>query len=400
MPMMSEFISQAAAQTGTPLAHALQKAIEDASDEGTSGTVVRCLAVPELRAAAAQAITRASDTAFITGILRSAWLIADPQVRHGCLLIRKNKWEAQWPQALAKLSAPEMATAVDFLIATGGSIEGKVELLRQMFASSGSARRAAFWQAIQNSQDPPAGQLLESIAVRDDEELAAIARLECARKSGSWASLHEATDQAGSPVAADHIRGGLGDPNPLQRVRSLAAIESMPAAARFKDDVLRLLRDHSPAVRSAAVGLIPKLAVTNPTYLIRQSLGDADPRVQANAVEVAERLHLADLLPIITPLMKANDARLRANAVKFCAQEGVHEAGEVLIAMLESPFAEQRRSALWVADRLHLLSLGPRIESLATSETEEAVRRYAIEIGRRFSQKTATIGPRFAAGAR
>jgi HEAT repeat protein len=171
----------------------------------------------------------------------------------------------------------------------------------------------------------------------------------------------------------------------VERVRALALIEQTQSEGLFKEDILRLLRDEAPAVRSAAVSLLATLPVTNPSYLLRHSLNDTDARVQANAVEVADTLHLRDLSPLIAGQMGAPDARLRANAVKFCAQEGLHEAGEQLIAMLESPAAAHRRSAIWVVERLQLLSLQPRIERLAATDRDAAVKKAALRVVQRFA---------------
>jgi hypothetical protein len=382
--MTQAHLARVSEETGTPLSHALHRAIEKAADPRIAEAVVWALGIPRLRAAAAHAISRTQDTEFIGALLKSAWLVELPAVRHGCRAIRKADWSEEWLTALAALDASAVAAALSFVSATGGRVDAKVDLFRRLLADSSSAiRLAAFWQTIGAASETPALHMLQALATRSGEEIARLARLACFRSDHSAAP--DQTVSATTACAPHALRRALRDPNPVERVRALALIEQTQSEGLFKEDILRLLRDEAPAVRSAAVSLLATLPVTNPSYLLRHSLNDTDARVQANAVEVADTLHLRDLSPLIAGQMGAPDARLRANAVKFCAQEGLHEAGEQLIAMLESPAAAHRRSAIWVVERLQLLSLQPRIERLAATDRDAAVKKAALRVVQRFA---------------
>ncbi|MCH7813497.1 MAG: HEAT repeat domain-containing protein, partial [Planctomycetes bacterium] len=71
---------------------------------------------------------------------------------------------------------------------------------------------------------------------------------------------------------------------------------------------------------------------------------------------------------------------VRATAVAALLKMQLPEAGETLLDMLESPQQPQRISALWVIERLNLVSLMDRLIALADHDPDLQVRRRAARV--------------------
>ncbi len=406
-----------------------------AEDPRLAGAVLRALAIPQLRAAAAGAIGRADTPAFIRALLSECWLVADAQIERGCKWIRNAKWNGEWVEKLCRLDGHKVDQALHFLSVTGETDEKRMEIFRALLGGGrAELRQAVVWRLV---QDPCAAatELLNTLASRRGDDTAVTAARECrrrnppARKSGMAA---EHADRTQTPIATGHDAfdryfDSFDDPEPetgrtdLEAV--LTAIPDVPARLRAKfrspvagersrairvaaalkvigevdEDIYHLAYDADPTVRAVAVALLSRLPGPTAARILRSTLNDRDDRVQANTIEVLDEFGLGKRVDAVAEKLESSNSRVRANAIKALLGVELHAAAEALLDMLEDQSCAHRISALWVVERMRLRTVLHRIRELGRTDPDEHVRRRAGRILRELLSETEL--PQSASGA-
>ena len=128
-------------------------------------------------------------------------------------------------------------------------------------------------------------------------------------------------------------------------------------------------------------------------YLLAQ-LGGGFTLLSINAEVPLEAIARRD--PVAAAVARAlhdDHARTRANAIRArLAGRSDDAAVDHLESMLCDDRPEHRRSALWVAERLVVRRVAPRVQSLATREADPIVRRRAARCAARLSSPVAAGG--------
>jgi len=411
------------------IVHVLSEMIEGASDPRLAGAVLRALAVPSLRPAAARAITHARNPLFIRALARRCWLLADREIEHGCRWVNEGPWVEDWLGEVRPADGgadSEAAGVVRFLGAIGGPQEKRMERFRTLLDTRGEAvRRAVLWQVI-DDPDKPATDLLTMIAAQTGDEIAEIAARECRRRhretsaqprpngeavaeghvraADAFAAFFEGFDRL-TPVertklaaelkdgVADltgHVRAKCVSASPIERCRAVRVAKVLGVLDEVAQEIQQLAHDGEAVVRSTAAGVLSDLPGPTTTRLLRDAVNDPDARVQANAVEALDRLNVEDRLPYIKAKLSSPHSRVRANAVRALLRVELREAGEVLLDMLEDSSQAHRLSALWVIERMRLRSVLNRIVELSHGDPDERVRQRAQRVFRDLGAQVAS----------
>jgi HEAT repeat protein len=185
----------------------------------------------------------------------------------------------------------------------------------------------------------------------------------------------------------------LVSPEPQDRAKGLRVVRAFGLGERLAEQVYRLVNDADAVVRSVAVALLGELGGATARRILRRCLDDPDPRVQANAIEAIDRLEVSAREEQLVRKLGAEHHRVRATAVAALLKMKVHQAGEVLLDMLENPARAQRIAALWVVERLELGSLLHRLEYLARRDPDLQVRRRASRVLRSTSAWSLPLEP-------
>ena len=391
---------------------ALCDQLEGTTDVRLAGSVVRALGVPELAQAAARAISRSRDAAFVRSLLSESWLLADSRVERGCRRLRNGRWLPVAMDALLTLEPAAVESAVRFLMSTGGPPASKLELFKKLAgAGHEHIRHAVTWQLFHDESDA-ATEVLTLIAARPVDGIAVMAEREVRRRRGglvcsayksarsqqqgrscreTFERFWEDFDVLGSGQRAEAadalrrhandvgvcLRSRLASTEPLDRMRALRVVHTLRMVERMRESIHRLANDQNTIVRSLAVSLLGSLPDPTTVRVLRTAINDPDERVQANAIEALDRLGVSERIPLTAPKLESRDGRVRANAVRSLLRAERHEAGETLLAMLGDTSRGHRLSALWVVDRLRLRAVRDRVHAISRGDLDEQVRKRA-----------------------
>jgi len=407
------------------IVHALTEILKAASDPRMAGFALRALAIPELRAAAVQALTRACDPGFVRALVEESWLLGDTEIERGCRWVRDASPIRDWIVETVGWDARLATRAVRWIDSTGGPREKTLALLREMSnADAEELRRAVVWRLV---EDDTAGatELLTTIAARSHDAVGEIAARECRRRSPSApigaarspAALAETRTPAARafdrffeefdhltpperralardlsaavPDLAQRLAAKLDAPNPLAQAAALRMLPHFGLVSALTDRVYRCANDVDALVRGAALSLLNELAGPTSQRLLRAALNDPDARVQATAIETLERLDAGEHKVPIGRKLDASDNRVRANAIKALMHVELGRAGAALLDMLEDQSGAHRVSALWVVERLRLQSVVERIAKMSRDDHDPRVRARARRTLRQLSPGSA-----------
>jgi hypothetical protein len=401
----------------TKIVLALRGVLAGATDPRLARAVLRFLAVPALREAAARGISRARDPAFLQTVLTEARLLDDSRIERGCRWIRGGKWIQETVHLLLNWDGGDASGAVRLLAASGAPQQRKIEAYRELIDGGRSElRRAAFTQLLRDKSGP-ATRLLSVLATRTNDDMADAAVRELRRRSGEagpttatlrtqavgggdlrasdaferyWTEFDKMTAgqraeasaslRAQVPNLSDSLRRRLRSKMSVDRARALNMILSLHLAKQHAEEIYLLVYDPDPVVRGCAVAVLAELPGATTHRLLYFAINDPDERVQANAIEVLDRLDLDERIALTEPKLKSASGRVRAGAVKSLLRAEVHEAGETLLHMLEDQSPMHRLSALWVVERLMLQTASDRVTALSDSDPDERVRQRARHV--------------------
>lgn len=400
-------------------AQALNRRLECPSDVRMAGFVVRALGMPELRAAAGRGITSATNRSFVRAVLTQAWLVADPRIESGCRWIRGADWFAEALDVLGQMEVRDRPAAVRFLAATGGTPAEKRRNYLELIAEDDvEVRRATRW-ALTHDRGPHATEVLSIVALRSGDELAGYAACEVRRRSASddpdvalpattaplreafsvyWTgfdAMHpaERREAAGllrgsRPAIDTFLRAKLSSREPLDRVRALRMASNLGLEHDLEPSVHRCVRDSDGLVRAAAVAMLAEVPGPAPDRMLEAALHDGDPRVVANSIEVMDRLEVKQRATLTEPALRSTDCRVRGNAIKSLLRLERPQAGEALLDMFEDPAPSHRMAALWLVDRLSLVSLRGRLEDIGRDDPVRRVRRRAEAVATNLARRS------------
>ena len=128
--------------------------------------------------------------------------------------------------------------------------------------------------------------------------------------------------------------------------------------------------------------MLAKLPGPTTSRILRAAADDQDERVQANAIEALEVLDSEDRRRCTEPKLESPNSRVRANAVKSLLRAELHQAGEILLDMLEDSSPAHRLSALWVVERLELRAVAGRLLDISQNDPDQRVKRRAARVSR------------------
>jgi hypothetical protein len=393
----------------------VRRRLETGTDPRAAEFTWCALAIPSLRAAAAQAIASARDPAWIQALSAHTSLLQEPDIQRGFRHVRYCKWLDVPPDALMRLLDGNAEALVRLTASMGTSSERKTQRLREFIDSGHPALLREVMQSLLDRPDESSVQLLALIARRSAPEIAQAAqqelkRLQSAertsdrvttksdaaipRTSSDWDQSFEQWDGltsfkrfallnewgANSDRIRAQLRSKLRGSNADDRRKSLAIINEWGAVSDFAEDIYRVAHDSDSIVRSFAVALLGHLPGATSERLLRLALQDPDSRVQANAIESLDQLHVAGRADCIRPKLHAHHHRVRANAIRSLLRLELHEAGEALLRMLEDQAGPQRASALWVVERLRLQAVLHRVIHMSHHDPDERVRQRALRV--------------------
>jgi hypothetical protein len=408
------------------ITQALTLLLEGTTDWRLAGFALRSMAIAPLRKAAAGAIQRATEPAFVRALARHGHLIADAEVRKGCAWIRELRCLEHGLSILDKLSIAESVALIWLVGATGLSPKRKSDIFREALTlTDPQVHQAVIHQLIADQADWST-ELLSIVASRGGEagalasrgltdrgvaggespatppaaaELRPTATSPRPREATPtpqqlWTRLWHEFDglpSADAYAAATElstlgldlpaaVRAKLASSQPIDRARALRVVRTMKLVALLEEEVYRHTSDPDPVVRSAAVGVLADLPGATSERILRRAVNDPDHRVQANAIEVLDALGSPERRRLVEPKLDSTSGRVRANAVKALLRLELRQAGEALLDMLDHPARGQRLSALWVVERLHLESVLHRIADLSRSDEDERVRHRAARV--------------------
>ncbi len=431
------------------IGHALQEILETATDGRLAGFVLRALAIPWLRPAAAKAIGHARGGTFLRSLAQESSLLADPKVSAGCHWVHDCAWartDGQWPKGIP---ASDAAKLVHLFARTGVASDRKMTVLGAWQRSNEeSVQRAALEVLIADPCDA-ATRVLTEIGARASGRASDGARQEIRRRRrshGTGAAPHtqsvlSATDASEAQTTTDtavaharssddaferfldefdalapgerrlradlfrNIEGDL-DPRVLVKLRAklasgialdralgLRAAREVGAVQDLAERIYPLAHDADPFVRSIAVAILAKLPGATSERILRRAVEDVDLRVQANAIEALDRLDAEDRTRWTEPKLESRNNRVRANAVCSLLRLDLRRAGEAMLDMMDDPASEHRMSALWVIEHLRLRSAMHRVLKMSREDADERIRKRA---GRLMRALTNHAGESFA----
>ncbi len=384
------------------------------------------------------------DPVFLNAWFRQGWRLCQPKIKRGMTCIKEAACLSDPDLRLLPLGREAQRHVPRWILSTGATEDQKRACLREMLHGSESTGQRAALLALVQLKDERSTTLLRQTAGQGKPEMAAIARLELARRqpqeyppqilleqfrgirkgpmpipppvqqrgkvsaTGStqlfeehWVRFdHYAPAQRDfqtkalfvkHPECVEMLRERLDSDDLHDKLRCLTMVSAAELAEEFRDELHQLSNATDPGLRSAAVACLGQLKDGTSRRLIHNALVDGDARVQANAVEaVGDHPDAREYQELITKLTSPNN-RVRANAVRTLLKLGVREAAQTLLIMLSHTSRAQRVSALWLIEQMGLHSLMQRVSVLADLDQDENVRTRARAIRERIQAEPVAV---------
>ncbi len=390
-------------------------------DPSIAGLAMRALAIPQLRTDAARFISQTRNAATVLAYFNNARLLTDRTIERGFAQVRDPLWLGDVVDILLDVNEHKLDGAIRLLSALRCSPARKGQLFQELIGSGDQAICRAAVQSLIRDPSTTATETLMVAAMRSSGAGSALAMREWRRRrhleyevttrscpaTGAgdfhlpqepsfdllwqdWMGSHTGSNESSSgartirthenPAFMRAIRAKLASSDPLERVGALGLSQDLKLIEGVEDAVVRLTRDHEPAIREHAVSAAASLNSPVARRVIVQALSDPNDRVQAAAIEALDRLDATDVTRPITLKLRSENARVRANAIRSLLRRENIEAAESLLDMLEHDAPAQRLSALWVVDRCKLRSQLHRMRELSQKDPDRRVRTRAREI--------------------
>jgi HEAT repeat protein len=165
-----------------------------------------------------------------------------------------------------------------------------------------------------------------------------------------------------------------------QRTKAMQMAQELGLSDQLRDTLVLLCNDPHPRLRSKAVMSVGRMTGVPPELLVDRLLNDSDARVRANAIEVLENKAHGKLLEVLVQRARAANNRERANAIKALHCMKVGGVSDQLLNMLRDERPQHRISAMWTMNKVGLWKLLAEVGTLAKSDSDQRVRRYALTV--------------------
>jgi hypothetical protein len=222
---------------------------------------------------------------------------------------------------------------------------------------------------------------------------AAVRRIATPTPARRWERLLDLRARlAESPdLALADLRGRIATAPAPACIEAIHLARRLRVLDRLEADLLDAGACDDGRVAATAVQALGALWTAPARAGVAAALAHRDPRVRANALEAIARRD-----PVAAAVARAlhdDHARTRANAIRARLSGRSDDAAvDHLESMLCDDRPEHRRSALWVAERLVVRRVAPRVQSLAMREADPIVRRRAARCALRLSSPIAAGG--------
>lgn len=183
------------------------------------------------------------------------------------------------------------------------------------------------------------------------------------------------------------------------RSRAVRLVSALGLAGEFTHELAALSGDEDATIRATVMTALATAGGAIARRILERALLDADARVVANAVEGLDRLGMTRRVELFLPLLEHADNRVRAGAVRALLHRRRPEAARTLVQMLCDPRRTHRTSAIWLFERMRLMTIADRIRDIAAGDPDGAVRRAATAALERVAHR-ATPAPAATAEAR
>lgn len=412
MEFVEEALNDKVAQIPNRIQASLLKMLGGTPNPRLARFTLWALTQPALKNEAIRLITKTTDGAFIDALVEESWLLSDVQLAKAFHGVHNA---AQWLGWACNPHLPEnkAAAIVRMIGCAGGARDGTVNQLMAV-AQHGAmpVRSAVLWQLIGNDSSR-ATQVLGELGARGNDPLASIAAREVRRRqlrdpsmvrrasdptTGSH-TLHSAvksfideferlTEAERAQLASELrlfgaelavcIEDRLQSLHSVERAKTIRVLNTLRLAGALRSKVYQCAHDPDPTVKIAALHLLSDDTSPAAIRLIRESLHDPEPRVQAAAIEAMEKLGVE--ASSVEAKLGSKSNRVRANAIKALWKSEFQSASQELEKMLTDDSPDHRLSALWVVERLKLSRVVARLEAMARSDSNLAVRLRARRV--------------------
>ena len=403
-------------------AHAMIETLARNADPRLARFALLAMLHAELRNATAQTLAAVRSDAFVYGMIREAWLTADPRCRTALKRIRSLAWLDAGTDKILSLPESLQLRLVRLIAALGTPAESKAAIYHDLLRNGTSAvRRAALW-AIVDLESTATTPVLSLIACGSDSPLATIAQRELRRRGCEpryaspapkprpvnqderenydsnipitfqrfWDEFHDLSETsrhewirhmaAGGVNLKAELRRRILSGSPTDQVRAISMAGQTGLIDAYRTEIYGLAHAPDVLVRAAAVSVLSLLPGPTTERMLAAALVDTDGRVQANAVEAIDAVGGEECVELLRPKLDAENNRVRANAIHSLLRYQVREAAEGLLRMLTDSSRASRLSALWVAEQLALGSLLPRLQTMARTDPDPQIRSRAAEL--------------------
>lgn len=173
--------------------------------------------------------------------------------------------------------------------------------------------------------------------------------------------------------ALPQVTASLRDEDPKARLKAVQDIRLRKDRGQAGALIEQLGTEKDPWVLSALSAGIGELGEKDHGALIEPLLDHADHRVCANTVLALSRLKYEVPEAKLTALLTREDNRVRGNAILALKERDAGHAKDLILAMLDSPHASHRSSALFCARQLDVVQMAPPIQEKMAKEEDPAV---------------------------
>jgi len=367
-----------------------------------------------------QVLLRRTDLPFVEQLCDSIGALADPKLQSRLRRLKQVLWLRVDHETFGKLTDPQRAGAVVFMMQTGMSTPAKMDVLTFLLSEGEvAARRAAAGALVQVSgldatrllirclRDPLEPiQLLAAKAIiqrgipKLESYLAPLldSPFESVREAAREGLGHhdfqkylKAYDQltpdnrakAGQlmakidPRSSDRLKAEMHSEDSKRRMRAVKIAKMLEMSPQLETELIDLTRDSSSMIRSYAVSALEGVVSHEAAQALGAAMSDTDARVRANAVSALVGYRDPRLLGVFRLMGHDPHQRVRANAFAALVRMDDPSGIEGLDRMSREPAERYRLSAAWALGQLDDAGARAILSRLAKSDPSDRVRAMA-----------------------
>ncbi|MCZ6699060.1 MAG: HEAT repeat domain-containing protein [Planctomycetota bacterium] len=409
------------------LTHAMLEVFSKATGPHFAQFAYVAMKYKDMRGRIIAMLSTCRDSALFAEMIRYGWMGRDPEIRRALHGMRSLAWFSDQIEAVFSLPAEVAAKLPAWLLPLGLPADEKVSILNHLFMlDDEDAHRAAAW-ALGTIKSASSTRALNMMLESDNPEIQRIAKFELANRKRNLA--HHGDVPAGRPeewrellrlarlseefddflenferieptIARDagfhavshipgfstHARVNLLGRKSADRLRALRLVLLLHVSEHFRNEILGLTRDANVEVRSAAMTAIGRVGDPTGRRILERALQDDAPTVVAAAIFGLDQMRAERREELIKPICNSEDPGARAAAIRVLLRMRLNDGATNLIYMLNDPRPRHRSAALWLVDRLQLVTLAERVTEMANGDTNQRVSRTALRVLKRFDR--------------